>query len=119
MRDERRDRVNARPVPEYVHIVDHEHYRDLHHRQRGGQAWDQDRFGPSSRGSQSFKHRGRDRLDLIERPRDVTQEHNGVVVPFVERHPREGPFVGTCPLGDERCLAVARPGKDRHDRHFS
>ncbi len=117
--DEGGDRVKARPVPEYVHVVERKHERDRHHRQRGRQARDHHGFDPGSRTRESFEHSRRNWLDSVQCRRDVRQENHGVVVAFVERHPREGPLFSIGPLGDERRLAVSRPGKHRHNRRFS
>ena len=70
----------------------------------GGSAW----------AGQRFEHLGRDRLDAVNRGRDVAQEHDGVVVSAVERDPRERTRIGLGPSCEEGRLAV--PGRRDHGR---
>ena len=73
------------------------------------------RFGPgrSPGPDRASKHIGGQRLDPVDRGGDVPQEHQGVVVAAVERHPRERPRIGLGPAGQERRLAVAGGRDDR------
>ena len=57
-----------------------------------------------------------DRLDRIERFRDVAEQDLRVVVPFVDRHPRERLAVALGPLRQQRRLPVTRRRDHRHNR---
>jgi hypothetical protein len=61
------------------------------------------------------KHARLDRLDPIERDRDVSQEDNRVTVGLVHRDPRERPTIALGPLGEQGGLAVPGRARDRHD----
>jgi hypothetical protein len=61
----------------------------------------------------------RDRLDAMNRARDVPQEHDGVVVSAVERDPREQTPISLRPPGEQRRLAIPRGrdhGRERQGR---
>ena len=66
------------------------------------------------RAGQRVEHLGRERLDPVNRGRDVAQEHHGVVVSPVERDPRERTRIGLGPLRKQGRLAV--PGRRDHGR---
>ena len=72
------------------------------------------RPGRPARAGQRVEHLGRDRLDAVDRGRDVAQEHDRVVVPAVERDPGERTRIGLGPAREERRLAV--PGRRDHGR---
>ena len=73
----------------------------------------------AARAGQRVEHLGRERLDAVERGRDVPQEQDGVVVPAVEGDPREGTRILLGPPRQQRRLAVpggrddAREGQRR------
>ena len=62
----------------------------LQRRQRAPEARDARRPVRAARAGQRVEDLGRERLDAIERGRDVPHEQDGVVVPPVEGDPREG-----------------------------
>ena len=79
-------------------------------RHRGPDAPDARRPGERCWAGQHFQHLGRDRPDTEQRRRDVPQEHPGVVVvPPVERHPRERTRIALGPPREKGRLAV--PGR--------
>ena len=98
-----------------VEVVEHQHERRgaVAHR-RGEQ-----RCGPTERrdavpadvGRQAV-HAGR---HLRIRGRQQGEERRGIVVESVERHPRDGSFLGVRPLGHEGGLAVSGGRRDAHD----
>ena len=112
--EQRREDVQTGRVGDGVHIVEHEHQRALECRERAPDARDALRPDRSARAGQRVEHLGRERLDAVERGRDVAQEHDGVVVPAVERDPRERTRIGLGPARKQRRLAV--PGGRKHGR---
>ena len=68
----------------------------------------------SARAGQRVEHLGRNRLDPVNRRRDVAQEHHGVAVSRVERDPRERTRISLGPTREQGRLAV--PG-GRHHGH--
>ena len=117
--EQRREHVQAGRVGDGVQIVEHQHQRALERGQRAPDARDALRPGRSARARQRVEHLGRDRLDAVDRGRDVAQEHHGVVVSAVERDPRERTRIGLGPLREQRRLAVPGGrdhGRERHGR---
>ena len=77
------------------------------------------RFDPgrSPWARQRVEHLGRERLDAVDRGRDVAQEHHGVVVSAVERDPRERTRISLGPPREKRRLAVPGGRDHGHERH--
>ena len=97
----------AEAIAAQVHVVQDQHDGRGHRRKRRPQPGD-DRAGHRThRGGQRVEHPLIDRLDRIERCRDVAEQDLRVVVPLVDRHPREGLAVTLGPLRQQRRLAVA------------
>ena len=97
-----------------VQVVEHQHQRVL------GAASALPRRGTrvdqidAARAGQRVEHLGRERLHAVERGRDVPQEQHGVVVPAVERDPRERTRIRFGPPRQQGRLAV--PGGRDHGR---
>ena len=90
-----------------MHVVQDQHHGRGHRRESRPQPGD-DRAGHRThRGGQRVEHPLIDRLDRIERFRDIAEQDLRVVVCLVDRHPREGLAVTLGPLRQQRRLAVA------------
>ena len=109
-----RDDVETRRTGDRVQIVEHQHQRALEPGQRTPDTRHSCRpRGPPGSG-QRLEHRRRERLDAVDRRRDVSQEHHCVVVTAVERDPRERTRIRVGPTREQRRLAVA--GRCDHGR---
>ena len=104
---QRRDDVEACRAGDRVQIVEHQHHGALEPSQRIPDARDPRRPRGSAGPGQRVEHRRRERFDAVDRRRDVAQEHDRVVVPAVERDPRERTRIRVGPAGEQRRLAVA------------
>ena len=109
-----RQRGPAFEVAQHVHVVQDQHHRRGHRRKRPSSRGTTSR-APSSPGEERGEHPLIDRLNRVERFRDVAEQDLRVVVCFVDRHPREG-------LADARPTATAasscrtRRADHRNDR---
>ncbi len=114
--EQRREHVQTGRIGDGVQIVEHQHQRALERSQRAPDARDALRPGGSPGPGQRVEHLGRERLDAVNRRRDVAQEHHGVVVSPVERDPRERTRVGLGPPREQRRLAVPGGRDHGHER---
>ncbi len=112
--EQRREHVQTGRIGDSVQIVEHQHQRALERSQCAPDARDALRPGGSPRAGQRVEHLGRERLDAVNRCRDVAQEHDGVVVSPVERDPSERTRISLGPPRKQRRLAV--PGGRDHGR---
>ena len=112
------DGITALVVVEQLRVVEDQDHRIDHPRHRGGDATG-DRGG-----HRRARRRPRpedvdvDRLDPIQRRRDVGQQDGWVVVLCLDRDPRHATRRVLGPLAQERRLAVAGRGRDRHNRNL-
>jgi hypothetical protein len=97
-----------------VQVVQHQHQRALEFRERAPDTRDTARPGGSPWARQRLENGLADRLDAVDRGRDVSQEDQGVVVARVESHPRERTRISLGPSCKKRRLAV--PGRRDHGR---
>ena len=96
-------------------IKDHGHWLG-DGRHRGGQPGHR----PKDRGARSGQPAndpGVDRLDPIQRDRDIGQQHRRIVVARVYRHPTHPRTLALGPLGQQGRLAIAGRGHHTHHRH--
>ena len=117
--EQRREDVQTGLVGDGVHVVEHEHQRARECGERAPDPRDALRQDRGPRAGQRVEHLGRERFDAMQRGGDVAQEHDGVVVPAVERDPRERTRIGLGPVCKERRLAVSggrQHGRDGRDR---
>ena len=98
-----------------VHVIQHQHNRHGHRRERRPQPGHHRARHRTARGGQHVEHPAADRLDGIERRCDVGEQDLRVVVPLVDRDPGEGRTRVLGPLRQQRRLAVARRGDHRDD----
>jgi hypothetical protein len=70
----------------------------------------------TARGGQCIEHPLVDRLDRIERLRDVTEQDLRIVVQLIDRHPRKRLAVALGPLRQQRRLPVTRRRDHRDNR---
>ncbi len=112
---EQLERVQAVGVRQLVDVVQHEHdglgqgserSSQLRHRRAPHR--------PAGAGSSPERRRA-DRVNAVERRRDVREQRSGIVVPAFERHPGEGSRVLVRPLREQRRLPVAGRGGDADD----
>ena len=78
--EQRREHVQTGRIGDGMQIVEHQHERALERGQCAPEARDARRPGGCHRAGQRVEHLGRQRLDAVNRGRDVAQEHHGVVV---------------------------------------
>ena len=71
-----REHVQTGRIGDRVQIVEHQHQRALERGQRAPEPRDACRPGGSPRAGQRVEHLGRERLDTVDRRRDVAQEHD-------------------------------------------
>ena len=114
--DQRREHVETGRTGDGVQVVEHQHQRALERTKCAPDPRDAVRPGRSAWTRQRLEHLGRDRLDAVNRGRDVSQEHHRVVVSAVERDPREGTRIGLGPLRKQRRLAVTGRGDHGRER---
>ena len=114
--DQPREPVQAGGIGHGMEVVEHEHQRPLERSQGVPDARDPLRPARASRPGKRLEDIGRQRLDPVQRSRDVAQEHHGVVVGGVERDPRERTRIGLGPVGQQRRLAVPGGRDHGHDR---
>ena len=105
------DHVEGARVSERMDVVEHDDHRGFERRDRRTEPRDRCRPQRVSSGRHATEHSTVDGLDGVQRRRDVAEEHHGVVVGVVERHPGERPHVLGRPLGEQRGLPV--PGGRR------
>ena len=108
------EHVQTGRIGDRVQVVERQHQRALACGQRAADARDARRPGGCPWAGQRVEHFGRDRLDSVNRRRDVPQEHDGVVVSPVESDPGERTRIGLGPTRKQRRLAV--PGGRDHGR---
>ncbi len=101
-------------IRERVDVVEDEDRRDTQRRDRRPEARDRGRPERVSSRRNPTEHAPVERLDGVQRRRDIAEEHDGVVVGLVEGDPGERPGVFGSPLREERRLAVPR-GCDHAD----
>ena len=109
-----RQRGPAFPIVQHVHIVQDQRHRRGHRRQRRAEPRHHRAGHRAARGGQRVEYPLANRLDRVQRFGDIGEQDLRVVVPLVQRHPREGPAVALGPLRQQRRLPV--PGR-RHHRH--
>ena len=111
-----RHRAPAFGVVQQVHVIEHQRHRRGHRPERRPQPR-HDRTGHRAhRRGQRLEHRTADRLYLVQRRRHVAEQHLGVVVSLIDRHPGEGVAIALGPLRQQRRLAVSRWRGNRHNR---
>ena len=72
-----REHVQTGRIGDGVQIVEHQHQRVFECSQCAPDTWDALRPGGSAWAGQRVEHLGRERLDSVNRGRDVAQEHQG------------------------------------------
>ena len=112
--DQRREHVETGRTGDGVQVVEHQHQRALERTECAPDPRNAVRPVRATWTRQRVEHLGRDRLDAVNRGREVSQEHHGVVVSSVERDPRERTRIGLGPIRKQRRLAVA--GRRDHGR---
>ena len=111
-----RQRGPAFGITEHVHVIQDQHHRRRHRRKSRPQPGDDRARHRARGGSKRIEYPPADRLDRIERFRDVAEQDFRVVVCFVDRYPRERLTVTLGPLRQQRRLAVAGRRDHRNDR---
>ena len=99
-----------------VHVVQEQHHGRGHRGERGSEPGDDQAGHRAHRGSKRIKHPSVDRLDRIERFRDIGEQDLRIVVPVIDRHPRKRLAVALGPLRQQRRLPVSRRCDHRNDR---
>ena len=110
------EHVEAFRVRDGVQVVEHQHQGMLEGGQRAPETRDARQPGRAARAGQCVENIGRERLEAVERGRDVPQEQDRIVVPPVEGHPRERTRIRLCPQRQERGLAVPGGRRDGRER---
>ncbi len=111
-----RQRGAAFGVVQRVHVIQDQRDRRGHRPECGSEPGD-DRAGHRARrGGQRVEHPSVDRLDRVQRFRDIGQQDLRIVVPFVDRHPRERLAIALGPLRKQRRLPVTRRRDHRDNR---
>ena len=113
--DQGSDRLERRPGPQDVEVVEHEHDR-VPRRDLRGQPRNRRRPDCRRRLAECVNEPWVERLVPHQRSRDVAEQDDGVVVPVVERDPRKRARVPRGPLGQECGLPVAGRRDDGRDR---
>jgi hypothetical protein len=112
MLGDRLQRVDAVVVAKLVDVVEDEHDRLWHRGQRGPEARQRRRPERVARRRSAAENGAVDGADPVERRGDVREERNRVVVPLLQRHPGERPWITFRPLGEQCGLPVARRRRD-------
>src|SRR6185437_4982985 len=116
MAGQHRQGVTALPVGAQVNVVKDQHDRYGHRPERGPQPrHDRSWHGTDGRG-QRLENPLADRLNPIQRRRDIAEQHFRVIVLLVSGHPGEIPLLAPGPLREQRGLPVTRRRDDRDDR---
>jgi hypothetical protein len=110
------DGVAALVVVEQLRVVEHQRDRIDHPRHGGCDATGDRRRHRRARRRPGPQDIDVDRLDTVEGCGDVGQEHGGVVVLVLYRHPGHAPRGVVGPLAQQRRLAVPGRTDDRDDR---
>ena len=110
-----RQRRPALPVPQHVHVIQHQHHRRGHRRKRRPQP-PHDRAGHRTPPvGERVEHPLIDRLHRTKGLSDIGQQDLRVIIPLIHRHPREGLAVTLGPLRQQRRLPVTRRRHHRDD----
>ena len=110
-----RQRSPALPVVQHVHVIQDQHQRRRHRRERRAQPRDDRARHRADGGGKRVEDPAADGLHRIERFRDVGEQPLRIVVGFVDGHPRESLAVALSPLRQQRRLPVARRRDYRDD----
>ena len=109
-----RQRVQTGPTGDSVQIVEHQHQRAPEPSKRSPETRNPCRPARCPWACQRAERLTRERLDTVNRCRDIAQEHHGVIVSPVQRDPRERTRISLGPPRKKGRLAV--PGR-RHHSH--
>ena len=112
MEGERDQHVEAAAVLEEVHVVEHEHDGRIPLGERYAEprkAACPDRVAGSG---ERLEDRRIERVVAVQGLGDVREQHDGIVVPVVERDPREVARVSRRPLSEHGRLPVSRRSDD-------